>query len=305
MTERHSNDVTVKILQSGDQQQLEDFVQPHIESSLFLLSNSRRVGLVDTGKRFEGTYFSAMAGNRIVGVAAHYWLGNVVLQAPEQLPALIDAIQAAGVRPIRGLLGPGAQVTRAKELLAWGAQPLQLDEIEGLYVLPLEDLMVPEVLSSGAVRGRRLAVDDLDLVTIWRRDYHLETLGAEDDPGLLQRCRGEMESSQQRGETWVLEANGELVASTSFNATIDEAVQVGGVWTPLQHRGRGYGTAVVAVSLLDARGQGADRAILFTGDDNLAARRAYAKLGFQRIGDYRIVLRGDGSSPRLENDRKR
>jgi hypothetical protein len=33
-----------------------------------------------------------------------------------------------------------------------------------------------------------------------------------------------------------------------------------------------------------------NKAILFTGESNIAAQKAYAALGFQHIGDYRLVL---------------
>ncbi len=55
-------------------------------------------------------------------------------------------------------------------------------------------------------------------------------------------------------------------------------------------RRRGYGRCVVAASLLDARAQGVEKAILFTGESNLAAQRAYTALGFRHIGDYRLLL---------------
>lgn len=32
------------------------------------------------------------------------------------------------------------------------------------------------------------------------------------------------------------------------------------------------------------------KAILFTGESNIAAQKAYAALGFQHIGDYRLVF---------------
>ncbi len=35
---------------------------------------------------------------------------------------------------------------------------------------------------------------------------------------------------------------------------------------------------------------GVERAVLFTGADNVPAVKAYAALSFRRIGDYRIVL---------------
>jgi len=55
-------------------------------------------------------------------------------------------------------------------------------------------------------------------------------------------------------------------------------------------RRRGYARAVVAASLLDARAEGAQTAILFTGESNTAAQKAYVALGFRHIGAYRLLL---------------
>ncbi|MEM7355144.1 MAG: GNAT family N-acetyltransferase [Acidobacteriota bacterium] len=280
----------IRKLRNEDQARLEDFVLPRINSSIFLLANSRQAGLIDRGERLEGTYFAAIDSDRIVGVIAHYWLGNLVLQAPESLPELMAAVQAADVRPILGLLGPGDQVAAAKAILDFDEERVQLDEQEGLYALDLSELVIPDDLCSGRLSGRRIQPRDLDRVTEWRIAYHLALLGAEDTPELRAGCRDDMAGSCERGDTWVLEDGGEVVASTSFNAVLDEVVQVGGVWTPPESRGRGYGRAVVAVSLIDARDEGVGRSVLFTGDENLGARKAYAALGYQRIGDYRITL---------------
>jgi predicted GNAT family acetyltransferase len=46
----------------------------------------------------------------------------------------------------------------------------------------------------------------------------------------------------------------------------------------------------VAGSLLAVRAEGVGRALLFTGAENHAVRRAYLALGFQIIGDYSLVL---------------
>jgi predicted GNAT family acetyltransferase len=51
-----------------------------------------------------------------------------------------------------------------------------------------------------------------------------------------------------------------------------------------------YGRAAVAASLLDARAPGATKAILFTGEDNIAAQKAYVALGFRQVGSYRLLL---------------
>jgi predicted GNAT family acetyltransferase len=87
---------------------------------------------------------------------------------------------------------------------------------------------------------------------------------------------------------WVLE--GEPVSMTGFNAEALDVVQVGGVWTPPPLRGRGYGRAVVAGSLLDRFAHGARRSVLFTDAENQGALRAYAVLSYRHIGEYGLWL---------------
>ncbi len=149
---------------------------------------------------------------------------------------------------------------------------------------------MPDELSSGQVMGRRTEPRDVDLLTRWTTAYDIEALGAEQDQQLEEDSRKSVERSLKEGRTWVLASRGEPVACSSFNTAIKEAVQVGGVWTPPELRRRGYGRAVVAASLLDARAKGVEKAILFTGESNLAAQRAYTALGFRHVGDYRLVL---------------
>lgn len=280
----------VRILLPGDEAALEEFLLPRIESSMFLLGNLRAVGLADRGRRFEGTYAAAFEAGKIVAVVAHYWNGNLVFQASDHLAALGRAAVEASGRPIQGLLGPQAQVGAAKKALGLEAVKIMLDETEYLYSLALTDLVVPEALRSGRLRGRRIECRDLDLLTRWRVGFSLEALGEEPSVLLWERCRASAERSLEQGWTWILEEGGKPVATSSFNAATAEAVQVGGVWTPPEIRSHGYGRAVVAVSLLDARAEGVTTSILFTGVRNLPAQRAYMALGFRHIGDYRLLL---------------
>jgi RimJ/RimL family protein N-acetyltransferase len=280
----------IRILQPGDEAALEEFLVPRIESSMFLLGNLRAVGLADRGRLFEGTYAAAFETRKIVAVVAHYWNGNLVFQAPDHVAALGRAAAEASGRAIQGLLGPQAQVSAAKKALSLEVDRIMLDETEYLYSLALTDLVMPEALRLGQLRGRRIERRDLDLVTRWRVGFSVEALGEEPGARLWERCRASAERSLEQGRTWILEEGGEPVATSSFNATTAEAVQVGGVWTPPEIRGRGYGRAVVAVSLLDARAEGVTTSILFTGVSNVPAQRAYVALGFRHIGDYRLLL---------------
>ena len=86
----------------------------------------------------------------------------------------------------------------------------------------------------------------------------------------------------------MLEAGGEPVAMSGFNATLPDCVQIGSVWTAPELRRRGYARCAVAGSLLEAREAGVSRSILFAESPH--AKRAYEAIGFRRIGDYGLVL---------------
>jgi RimJ/RimL family protein N-acetyltransferase len=281
---------TIRILRPGDEAALEAFLRPRVESSMFLIGNMRTSGLIDNGQAYTGTYVATFEDERISGVVAHYWNQNLVFQAPVHLNSLWRAAVEASQRPIGGLIGPNDQVAATKEALEVGESKIQLDETEKLYSLRLEDLIVPGGLSSGEVSGRRIEPRDLELITRWRVAYSIEAIGEQDSLQLWQKIRASAGRLLKERRTWVLEDRGEPVACSSFNTAIKEAVQIGGVWTPPELRRRGYGRSVVAASLLDARLEGVETAILFTGEGNIAAQKAYAALGFRHIGDYRMVL---------------
>lgn len=280
----------IRVLQPGDEAALEAFLLPRIETSMFLLGNMRAAGLVDGGEFLEGTYAAAYEGGEIVGAVAHYWNGNLIFQAPAHLEALCQAAVEASGRRIGGLLGPAAQVRAAKDALDLAEEAIRMDETENLYSLALADLVVPEGLRTGRLIGRRIEPRDLDQVTEWLVAFALEGLGEEESPRLWERTRAGVERRQEQGLTWILEDGGRPVSTSGFNTATAEVVQIGGVFTPRELRSRGYGRAVVAASLLDARAVGVEGSILFTGVKNIPAQRSYEALGYRHIGDYRLML---------------
>jgi predicted GNAT family acetyltransferase len=286
----------IRELCPSDEAALDAFLLPRMATSMFLLGNMRSSGLIYNGQPYTGTYVAAFENGAIVGVVAHYWNGNLLLQAPVHLRALWRAAVQASQRPIEGLIGPGDQVRAVKVALNLTDAGLKMDQPEELYSLDLNVLKVPEALRTGEVTGRRVEVQDLELLTQWRVGYEIEALGEEDTPLLWEKCRASAERAVEGRDTWILEADGQPVATSAFNTRTKEAVQVGGVWTPPELRCRGYARCVVAQSLLDARdeitatGVREPQAILFTGADNIPAQRVYEALGFRRVGDYYILL---------------
>lgn len=277
----------VRVLSERDRAALEAFLAPLADSSMFLLANSRKGGLVDEGLPFQATYAGAFDGERIVAVAAHSWLGTVLVQAPVRLAEVVRAAVTASRRAVTGLIGPYDQAVAAAEAL--GASALSRGERELLYALDLRTLRVPDALSSGKVHCRRPYDTELPLLAGWRAAFVVETQVEDPGPDLRARCAVSVELLHADGADFVLEDAGEPVSYCCYNARVAEAVQIGGVWTPPALRGRGYARSVVAGALQSAASAGASRAVLFTPESNRAARHCYEPLGFRVIGDFGLV----------------
>jgi predicted GNAT family acetyltransferase len=94
----------LRTLQPGDEGVLETFLSQYPDTSMFLRSNLRDAGLVDYGARFQGTYVAAIEDEVVTAVAAHYWNGMIVVQAPIHLEAVV---QIGGVWTPPNLRGKG------------------------------------------------------------------------------------------------------------------------------------------------------------------------------------------------------
>lgn len=283
-------DVEYRRLEPDDELILEQFLRPLADSSMFLRANAFKGGLIDQGQPLQGTYVGAIEAGRLVGVAAHFWNGMINPQGEGHLAGLLGELARHSPRAITGLIGPKQQVQSARGLLGLSAVPCKLAEEEGLFSLDLEELRVPPDLFTGKVRCRRAFPPDLNLQAEWRHDYMEEALGERPGAELLARAREDIQRSIDAGTLFLLFKGEKVVASSAFNATLPDIVQVGGVWTPRKWRGRGYGRAVVAGALRIAWEKGARRSVLFTGNENLSAQRAYTAIGYQRTGEYAIVL---------------
>ena len=283
----------VRLLGPGDEAALDAFLAGHADTSMFLRANARSAGLVDKGEPLQATYaasFIDKGGGCITGVAAHCWNGMVLVQAPAHAPDVARAAVRHSGRAITGFSGPWSQVVAARAALGLATAPAVKDSRDELYALELDRLVVPPQLASGAVRCRHPRPEDLELLVEWRARFSVEALGAADGPDLRHASRADVQLQHERGADWVLFDHGNPVAYSVFNAILPDIVQIGGVWTPPEFRGRGYARSVVAGSLVAAGKQGVARAVLFADPSNAAARAAYLAIGFEIVGDYGLVL---------------
>jgi GNAT superfamily N-acetyltransferase len=278
----------IRILNDSDQPQMEAFLIGHRDSSMFLRSNALRVGLVYRDAPFHALYTGAFEGGRIIGVVAHAWIGMVLLQCPGSPDELARRCIMSSGRKVTGFAGPADQVRRARIALNLADAPAKMAEDEWLYALDLSELQIPATLNAGEIICRAPLMEERDLLCSWRTAYDIETLGSTDSEETRNRAAGALDRQIAEGNAWVAVRNGEPISLSAFNATLPDIVQLGGIYTPPENRGRGYAKAAVAASLIAARERGASRAVLFTS--NPSAARSYEAVGFRRMGDYGLVL---------------
>jgi len=285
-----TGEAVVRLLAPGDEPHVEALLAQHPDSSLFLRRNLAAGGVVDREARYHGSWVGAFERDRLVAVAQHTRFGTVLVQAPAHVGAIAALAALASGRAVSGVVGPWTQVRAARAARGFDGLPMRVESHEGLYALSLDALVVPETLTSGRWRCRRASRDDLDVLVDWRVAYNVEANHEPDDPQVRAWSCEEIETGLAERTGFVLEADGDPVAYQQFNAALPDVVQVGGVWTPPALRSRGYARAVVAGSLLVARAEGVPRSVLFTGEDNVPAQRAYAALGFRRVGDWGLLF---------------
>jgi predicted GNAT family acetyltransferase len=149
----------------------------------------------------------------------------------------------------------------------------------------LERLEEPPRPASGAphVATER----DVQLVTRWLAAFHAEAAVEEVSMTTLKETATRRTS---QGLFWLWAADGVPVSMSGRNPSAAGIARVGPVYTPPEHRGHGYGSAVTAACTAAALATGARGAVLFTDLANPTSNAIYQTIGYRPLED-RLVLR--------------
>jgi len=285
--------MTIRLLKPEDIDALKNLLQPRIDTSLFLLSNLASSGLEPGTTPFCGQYYGRFKDEVLDAVVVQYWNSMVMMQGSEAGVVAIWEHCGHLFSRIKGFIGPDplCQLLKKRYHQKFGSAVLAMDARDRLYALSLSQLKTPTLLLRNEFVVRVIQQKDLPILQDWMIDYEIHALHSKKSPELVATVGKELENRLETGSTFVLENNnGQLLATSSFNATYQNYVQIGAVWTPLEYRCNGYGRSVVAGSLQLAKEQGASKAILFTDEVNVSAISAYEHLGFEHIGEFGLYL---------------
>jgi len=266
---------------------VDKFLSRHEETAQFLINNMKSYGL-ELGEHLNSGNFKcirAAEGIRSVFVLARR--GNLIAQShADDVNMILDACRSEPM-PLQGFIGAWTSIEpiwkRFRELHPQFSVTFESKEI--LYRL---------LLKAGAslrrdVRVRLLKDPDFDAWFEYRTQY-IRELGIPDD-----MSRDQAHESFARlingKEVWGLFENGELVSQGGLNSRGTEIGQIGGVFTPVHHRQKGYSKALMRHLLLDCREiHGHRKSILFTGEADIAAQKLYESVGYERVGYFALIF---------------
>ena len=266
---------------TDDVPDITEFLNRHRASAMFPLANLDQHGLDGDAAYAPRCWLTRDPGGAVTDVLTITKSGSVLPMLPSGDYAA--AASALAGREVGILIGPALQVRGLIAALGLEDASTTLDRDEPHFLLSLDRMTVPEgpgvLLPLGS--GPAATIKD------WMADYERGALNTPEDE-IEMRVADRYIKALSRGTHMVLMDRQTPLAMTGFNAQLPEIVQIGGVYTPPDLRGRGLARRAVALHLDIARGRGVSEATLFAASD--AAASAYRGIGFQRIGAWGLVV---------------
>ena len=132
-----------------------------------------------------------------------------------------------------------------------------------------------------------LPEDDEGLYVLQKQYELVEVLppGTEHNPA---RCRLALQKSLKSQLIFALFDNGSAVAKAGTNAVGVNFAQIGGVFTDVKYRNKGF-AAFLTNYIAHKLCKNGKRVVLFVKKKNLCAEAAYKKAGFMQFGCFKIV----------------
>ncbi len=136
-------------------------------------------------------------------------------------------------------------------------------------------------------RLRPAVAQERELLTEWERGFVMEA-----GTGVVEEAARIVAQRLAVGAQYVWE-DGAPVSTLALSPSIAGTVRVGPVYTPSEHRRRGYASSAMAAACRRALADGAQRCMLFTDVANPTSNKIYATVGFRRCGmweEHRFTL---------------
>lgn len=193
------------------------------------------------------------------------------------MPALVDFLTAGG-HEISGVSGPRPEADRFADLWTSATGQTSTERMaQRLYRL---GSLRPPVVDG---EWRHATEDDVPLLVSWRHGFIEDAHAPMADPDWPEgQLRRDLAVGRAHG-IWTVAAK--PVSYAAVTPPVGGMSKVSPVYTPRQHRGRGYGSAITAAVSRWALDNDATDVVLFTDLANPTSNSIYQKLGYLPVLD--------------------
>lgn len=201
---------------------------------------------------------------------------NLILAVPGSKEAV--ELLASEIGDIPGVVGcrPGVD-----DFVAARTEGHRLKMSQGVF--QLEAVTFP-----GSVEGvsRPALLDEKDeLADMWIA-FEEEAIGyVEDAEGTRKNIRLRIETQSPRHGAWVHEVGQRIVSLSGHSGPTPNGIRIGPVYTPPEHRGRGYASQLVAAQSQWLLDNGRRYCFLFTDLANPTSNSIYKRIGYRQIAE--------------------
>lgn len=190
------------------------------------------------------------------------------------MTALVAYLRAVG-HVLPGVLGPEASVDAFATLWTAGTRTVMQHE-QGMGVYQLDRVLPPAPVGGHAEFATQA---DTELLIEWIREFH-RFIGEE---------RGSAEAAVAQAlerQSYQLWKNPHPVSLAGCTSPTPHGIRVGPVYTPSEHRGKGYASANVAALSQHLLNTGRKFCYLFTDLANPTSNKIYQKIGYCQVCDF-------------------
>lgn len=198
-------------------------------------------------------------------------LADALAARHEALPGVTGPVQCARAFAERWARATGVTVTETTR--------------QGLY--ELTTVIPPETPAPGALRIAR--ADEVELVASWLGQFAVDARLPAHEHEVLRRSAATRVAG---GGLFVWEHDGAPVSMASLQGATRHGIRVSFVYTPAEHRGRGYASACVAALSRRALASGKRFCTLYTDLANPTSNAIYQRVGYRRIGEAMMIVFG-------------
>lgn len=135
-------------------------------------------------------------------------------------------------------------------------------------------------------RPRSATQRDMEVLTPMLIDFQIEALSQEPIDANRTRRMLEIRLDEHPGSgMWVWDLEGTIVSVSGYGGPTPNGIRVGPVYTPRDHRGQGYATALVAEQSRWLLDNGRRFCFLYTDLANPKPNAIYQRIGYRRVAE--------------------